>query len=110
MLRIVDVRRALERRGWSPHLRGELHLDVRDELLRDNARRWVLEVSGGHAEVREGGSGAVAIDMRGLAALYAGYLPAEELHVAGLCEGSEADLARASALFAAHAPWLADLF
>lgn len=110
MLRIVDVRRALERRGWSPHLRGELHLDVRDELLRDNARRWVLEVSGGHAEVREGGSGAVAIDIRGLAALYAGYLPAEELHVAGLCEGSEADLARASALFAAHAPWLADLF
>jgi len=110
MLRVVDVRGALERRGWSPHVRGELQLDVRDELLRDNARRWVLEVAGGRAQVREGGSGAVVLDVRGLASLYAGFMPAEELRVAGLCEGSDADLARASALFAGPAPWLADFF
>jgi predicted acetyltransferase len=110
MLRIVDVRLALEKRGWSPALRGEVHFDVRDPLLRDNARRIVLEVSGGRAEVREGGSGAVAIDVRGLAALYTGYLPAEELRVAGLCEGPDADLARATAIFVGPAPWLADHF
>ena len=110
MLRIVDVRGALERRGWSPHVRGELPLDVRDDLLRDNARRWVLEVAGGRAQVREGGSGAVVLDVRGLAALYAGFMPAEELRVAGLCEGNDADVAKASALFAGPAPWLADFF
>jgi predicted acetyltransferase len=110
MLRIVDVRGALERRGWSPHVRGELELDVRDALLPDNARRWVLEVAGGRAEVREGGRGAVVLDVRGLASLYAGFLPAEELRVAGLCEGSDADLARATALFAGPAPWLVDFF
>ncbi|MGD0524355.1 MAG: GNAT family N-acetyltransferase [Polyangiaceae bacterium] len=110
MLRIVDVRGALERRGWSAHVRGELELDVRDALLPENARRWVLEVAGGRAQVREGGSGAVVIDVRGLASLYAGYQPAEELRVAGLCEGADADLAKASALFAGPAPWLADFY
>lgn len=110
MLRIVDVRGALEARGWSPHVEGEVHLDVRDELMPHNTRRWVLEVSGGRAEVREGGHGSIAIDVRGLAALYAGYLPAEELSVGGLCSGAEADLARASAIFAAPAPWLVEIF
>jgi predicted acetyltransferase len=110
MLRIVDVRGALERRGWSPQVRGEVQLDVRDELLPDNARRWVLEVAGGRAQVREGGSGAVMLDVRGLASLYTGFMPAEELRVAGLCEGSDADLAKASALFAGPAPWLTDFF
>jgi predicted acetyltransferase len=110
MLRIVDVRGALEARGWSPFVRGEVHLDVRDERLRENARRWVLEVSGGRAEVREGGSGAVVADVRGLAALYSGYLPAEELRAAGLLQGSDADLARASALFAGPTPWINEIF
>jgi predicted acetyltransferase len=108
MVRVVDVRAALERRGWSSAVRGELHLAVRDALLRENERRYVLDVSGGRAEVREGGSGAVGIDVRGLAALYTGYLGAEELRVAGLCEGADADLARATALFAGPAPWLTD--
>jgi predicted acetyltransferase len=110
MLRVVDVRAALEARGWSPCVRGEVHFDVRDALLRENARRWVLEVAGGRAEVREGGSGAVPIDVRGLAALYSGFLPAEELRVAGLCDGPDADLAVASALFAGPTPWAPDMF
>jgi predicted acetyltransferase len=110
MLRVVDVRAALEKRGWSPAVRGEVHLDVRDALLRENARRCVLEVAGGRAEVREGGTGAVAIDVRGLAALYTGYLGAEELRAAGLCDGPDADLALASTFFAGPAPWLADHF
>jgi predicted acetyltransferase len=110
MLRVVDVRAALARRGWSPLVRGELHLDVRDALLPENARRWVVEVAGGAAEVREGGSGALAIDVRGLAALYSGFLPAEELRAADLCEGDDRELARATALFAGPAPWAADFF
>jgi predicted acetyltransferase len=110
MLRIVDVRIALEKRRWSQAVRGEVHFDVRDSLLRENSRRLVLEVAGGRAEVREGGSGAVAIDVRGLAALYSGYMAADELCVAGLCAGPEGSLSLASALFAGPAPWLADHF
>jgi predicted acetyltransferase len=110
MLRVVDVRAALERRGWPASVRGELHLDVRDGLLRENGRRWVLEVGGGGAEVREGGSGAVALDVRGLAALYTGHLSGAGLRVAGLGDGRDEDLAKATALFAGPAPWAADFF
>lgn len=110
MLRIVDVRGALERRGWSPLVRGELHLDVRDALLRENSRRWVLEIANGQAEVREGGSGAVTLDVRGLAALYTGHLSGPDLRVAGLADGADAELAKATALFCGSAPWDSDLF
>jgi predicted acetyltransferase len=110
MLRIVDVRAALVRRGWSPLVRGELHLDVRDPLLPENARRWVIELADGKVEVREGGSGAITIDVRGLAALYSGFLPAEELRAADLCAGADAELARATAMFAGPAPWAVDYF
>jgi predicted acetyltransferase len=110
MLRVLDVRAALLARGWPEVVRGAVSLEVRDALFPENAQRWVLEVAGGAAQVREGGNGALRIDARGLAALYSGYLPAEELAAAGLCEGSEADLARASALFAGPTPWASDFF
>ena len=110
MLRVVDVRGALEGRGWPTTVRGELHVDVRDALLRENARRWVIEVAGGRAEVREGGSGAVALDVRGLAALYTGYLSGPGVRVAGLGDGSDEELTKATALFAGPAPWAADFF
>ena len=110
MLRIVDVRAALEKRGWPATSSAEVHLDVRDPILRENARRWVLELDRGRASVREGGSGGIAIDIRGLAALYSGFLTAEDLQVAGLCNGDAADLARASAVFAGPSPWVGDRF
>jgi predicted acetyltransferase len=110
MTRVVHVRAALEARGWSPVARAELHLDVRDALLPENARRWTLEVSDGRAEVREGGRGSLAVDVRGLAALYTGHLTAEQLRVAGLCDGPDDELATASALFAGPPPWTTDFF
>ncbi len=110
MMRILDVRAALEQRGWRASARGELHFDVRDPLLRENGRRWVLDVSHGRGRVTEGGSGALTVDVRGLASLYSGYLTAEELHAAGLCEGADDTLAEASALFAGPAPWTPDFF
>jgi predicted acetyltransferase len=110
MLRIVDVRAALEKRGWPASASAEIHFDVSDPILRENARRWVLEVDRGRALVREGGGGGIRIDVRGLAALYSGFLAAEDLRVAGLCGGDDDALARASALFAGPAPWTADRF
>jgi predicted acetyltransferase len=110
MLRIVDVRAALEKRGWRAGVRGELHFDLWDGLLRENSRRWVVEVAGGRAAVGEGGSGRLVIDIRGLAALYSGHLTAEELRAAGLCEGDPEDVAMATSLFAGPAPWTPDYF
>ena len=46
MLRVVDVAAALSLRGYSPGVTGEVHFDVTaDEVLPENAGRWVLRVS-----------------------------------------------------------------
>lgn len=110
MLRIVDVRRALEARGWPAGLRARLELDVRDDLARSNAGRFTVDVSGGEARVRRGGAGRIRLDVRGLAPLYSGFLCAEEVARAGLLAGSPSDLADVSAAFGGPAPWMPEMF
>ena len=76
--------------------------------------RFAVEVAGRRAQVRrrccEGGAGAVRISIRGLAALYSGYMTAEQLARAGLAAGSSAALAGLTAVFAGPAPWLGEMF
>ncbi len=110
MLRVIDVRGALETRGYPSGLEAELHLEVRDDVLPWNSGRFVLTVAGGEGRVRKGGRGRLRTDVRGLASLYTGYLGAEELLATGYVEGPGKDLAVATATFAGPAPWLADFF
>jgi predicted acetyltransferase len=110
MLRIVDVERAMTQRGYLPGVAGELHLDVADGLVSENAGKWRLRVADGRAEVVRGGDGAVRLDVRGLAALYTGFQSAAELRASGLVDASDTDLAAATALFAGPSPWMADHF
>lgn len=110
MDRIVDVAAALQARGWAPGRAGRLELRVQDDVLSANDGCWTLEVGDGRADCVAGGSGALQIDVRGLAALYTGFQPAEELAAVGLAEGSEGDLALASSLFAGPSPWMNDAF
>lgn len=110
MLRIVHVARALAERGYPPGVEAEVHLEVRDELLPQNAGRWVLRVAGGRGAAERGGRGALEVDVRGLAALYSGYLTAAELVLAGLARGPEAELAAAGAVFGGALPWMRDEF
>lgn len=110
MLRIVDVASALSERGYADAIDAELQLDVRDDVLPANDGRFVLQVSGGKAVVQPGGTGALRVDVRGLAALFTGYAASHELVVAGYAEGAEEDLLIADAIFGGPAPWLADFF
>ena len=110
MLRIVDVRGALEARGYPPGLEAEVHLDVVDDVLKHNHGRFVLQVADSHAGVRPGGSGSLRVDVCGLAVMYAGHLSPAELRATGHLDGPEEELARASLVFAGPAPWMPDLF
>lgn len=110
MLRIVDVIGALSRRGYPMGLSGELHLEVRDNLLAWNNRRFVLALDDGHPTVAPGGQGRFRIGVRDLAALYSGYLTPTELRSAGTIEATERDLAWATLCFAGPRPWITDMF
>lgn len=110
MTRIVCVEQALAARGYPTSLEGELHLDVRDDLLSGNQGRWVLSLSQGQSQVARGGRGDLKLDVRGLASLYTGLFAPKQLQMLGFLEGKESALAFAAQAFGGSAPWLADFF
>jgi predicted acetyltransferase len=110
MLRIIDVERALTERGYAPLIETDLSFRITDDVLASNSGTFTLHVSGGKGEVTRNGGADVSIDIRGLAPLYSGFISAEELKLAGLLDGPDEALARASAIFSGPSPWLADFF
>lgn len=110
MLRVVDVKGALEARGYAPGLSAEVHLAVRDDVLPANGGRYVLKVGAGRGHVERGGRGAIDLDVRGLAALYTGLLTPQDIVLAGLGQGAGADLGVLASVFAGPTPWMRDEF
>jgi len=102
MLRILDVARALETRGY-PCISGEAHIRVTDRLLEKNEGDFVLRVENGKPQVTRGGRGDIALDVRALAAMYTGF--AHPSSLPGMIEGDATPLAT---LFAGPEPWCAD--
>jgi len=102
MLRLVDVEGALRHLDRKT---GPLVLDVADDVVPENAGEYTVGggevVRGAEAEDR------VALDVRQLAQLYAGYLPARQLARHGLVEaGSPGAIDLLEELFPTGDPWL----
>ena len=103
MLRLVDVEGALgylERMPESP-----LVLDVSDDVIPENSGEYTI----GEGQVVRGAeaSESVSLDVRQLAQLYAGYLPARDLARHGLIRASSPEaLHLLEALFPLRDPWL----
>lgn len=111
MLRLTDVPAALEARGYAPGVSAEVHLEIADDVIPENAGRWVLTVEGGRASVSRGGRGDLRADVRALAAAYTGFLPPRALATTGGMEGDERSLDALGAVFAGQgAPWMTDFF
>lgn len=110
LTRIVSVVPALTARGYNAALDTELHLDLRDALLPANQGRWRLMITKGQAQVEPGGDGTLQLDVRGLAALYTGFLTAFQLQEIGYLSGSTQALEAATQIFAGAEPWMPDHF
>ncbi|MFG0335681.1 MAG: enhanced intracellular survival protein Eis [Maioricimonas sp. JB049] len=110
MIRVVDVKQALEQRGYQPAIAGELHLDVYDDVLPENCGRYVLEVAEGQGTVREGGRGELSCHVRGLAPLYSGFFLPQTLVELGWIEGSPEAMQTAAAIFSGPEPWMPEIF
>jgi predicted acetyltransferase len=107
---VVDVGAALAARGYPAGVEAELHLAVADDVLPANNASFVLRVAKGRGEVAPGGSGSLRLDVRALAALFAGYRSPAQLRMSTDLVGSDQDLALAATLFAGPAPWMPDGF
>ncbi|TDB90162.1 GNAT family N-acetyltransferase [Actinomadura sp. KC216] len=108
MLRLTDIRGALEARGWSPAVDAELELAVESRSEAD--RLLTLVVTGGQGKVHDGGRGLIPITERGLAAWYAGALSASRASRLCLLRADTTALQSMDAMTGGQEPWLADLF
>jgi predicted acetyltransferase len=103
MLRLVDVESALNYLNRIPET--PLVLEVSDDAIPENAGSYTVGdgkvVRGEEAEAR------ASLDVRQLAQLYAGYLPAGQLARHGLVKpGSPEALELLEALFPVDDPWV----
>lgn len=110
MLRVIDVSKALEQRGYPLGVETELHLEVQDDLLPENNGKFVLSVSQGRGEVTKGGKCDLKLDVRGLAPLYTGLFTPHQLQLAGQLEATQTALSAATQMFAGQEPWRPDFF
>ncbi|MDQ3791802.1 MAG: GNAT family N-acetyltransferase [Actinomycetota bacterium] len=103
MLRLVDVEGALNHLDRAAN--EPLVLEVSDDVIQENAAEYTV----GKGEVVRGTEGRerVSLDVRRLAQLYAGYLPARQLARHGLVEpGSPRALELLELLFPVGDPWV----
>lgn len=117
MLRVVDVTRALEARGYPPGARAALDLEIVDDVLRENSGVYRMIVDEGAARVERAPSGGatragrVRTDVRDLAAMYTGFAAPQALAaITGRVEGDEQSLATLAQLFAGPPPGMCDPF
>lgn len=110
MLRVVDVVKALEKRGYPPGIQAQLHLEVEDDLIAENNGNFILSVANGRGEVSIGGKGELKLDIKGLAPLYTGLFTPHQLQLMGKLEATETALLAATQIFAGASPWMADYF
>jgi predicted acetyltransferase len=110
MLRIIDVVKALEMRGYPLGIDAELHLEIQDNLLAANNGKFILAVAGGRGKVTKGGQGELQLDIRNLAPLYTGLFTPQQLHLSGKLAATETALLAAQQIFIGDSPWMADFF
>jgi predicted acetyltransferase len=108
MLRVVDPITALEARGYAKGQPERLVVKVIDPILGDLS--LTLDVVDGRASVRKGGDPTAKIHIRGLSAMYTGYLSPFEAAALGLVEAGQRSLAAMQSLFAGPSPWMRDFF
>jgi predicted acetyltransferase len=110
-VRIVDVPKALEARGYSAD--GSIVLEVSDEFMPDVAGRWRLTVSDGNARAENTTDPAdMQLEIQDLGAVYLGGFTFASLGQAGrTVECSPGARDRADALFATTVvPWCPEVF
>jgi predicted acetyltransferase len=110
LLRVIDVGKALSKRGYPSTIAAELHLEVRDDLVAENNGKFILSVSNGHGEVARGGKGDLKLDVRGLAPLYTGLFTPHQLQLVGQLDATETAISTATQIFAGLSPWMPDFF
>lgn len=110
MMRIVNVVKALEQRGYPPGLTAELHFQLKDDLIAENNGNFLLQINHGQAKVEKGGNGDLKLDIRTLAPIYTGLFAPVQLQFIGQLTGTGNAISTATQIFAGTVPTISDYF
>ena len=111
MVRLLNVKSALEMRGYSAASNATVDLTVIDPNLPENAGTFRIELRNGNANVVPISRASAVIDVGSLAAIYTGWLPAREsVRIGRLQNASSAEIEALEKIFASPRPWCLDRF
>ncbi len=115
MLRVVDVAKSLEQRGYAAGLKCELAVEVKDPLIKPNNGRVVVHVERSRATVvrdskKRVKAPTIALSVDSLAMLFSGFLPAAQIRMLGRLAGDDEAVAVASAMFGGQTPAMCEMF
>jgi predicted acetyltransferase len=115
MLRIVNVKAAIEQRGYPAGLSTRFALDITDPLLESNTGLWEVHIEHGHAKTHKTSTTILPIlqlSISALAPIYSGYQSPASLLAAGLIN-ADADPAALTAVrdtFNGEMPWMQEIY
>lgn len=88
MLRVLDVRGAIEGRGWNSRVMGSVTVGIDDEVITANSGTWLLDAAHGTIGISATSDSAdVTFSMRGLALWFTGVERCASIRRLGLLEG-----------------------
>ena len=111
MARVVDVKSALEARGFPQHVNAAVVLAVSDPLLSDAASVLEISLEAGVCSTKQVNQSTVTMSTSAFSALYTGYLTAHQLAYAGHVEGAtRKELTALDEIFQLPTPWAMEVF
>jgi predicted acetyltransferase len=111
MLRLLNVQKALEARGYPLSLTAAIDLTITDAALPANTGSVRVEVCNGGAKVTPIDNAPAIVDVGTLAAIYTGWLPAREsVRIGKLTNVSMAEVEVLEQMFVSARPWCLDRF
>ena len=104
MLRILDVTRAFEARGYPP-VDADVTFAVDDPRYATNTSAWRLRVTGGSPSVEPAPASTRPMPIGALSAMYSGFLRADDAVVLGFLDANDPAVDGFRTLFAGPDPW-----
>jgi predicted acetyltransferase len=112
MARIIDVKKAFEMKQYAPDIVGKVVFEVRDQILPWNHDRFILEIEGGRANVRNTKKNAdFSCDINTLSQIFCGHLDlVQALGIGKILTSNIGQVATANRLFSELVPYMHDWF
>jgi predicted acetyltransferase len=111
MVRVTDVKAAIEGRGYAAGVDVQFTLRIADALIPENHGAWVIRVRDSAARAdRTTAEEGLSLDAGALAALYTGMMSPGQLRLLGRASGQQRDAAAAEGAFAGVVPGMVDMF